>query len=84
MKTAGAARYMKNKVPGMIVPNQIIDRMKNAKDSKEEGIKLCVEQIETLKAIKGVHGVHIMAVMWEEMVPRIVKEAGLLPRPSIE
>ena len=84
MKTAGAARYMKNKVPGMIVPNHIIDRMKNAKDSKEEGIRLCVEQIETLKAIKGVHGVHIMAVMWEEMVPRIVEEAGLLPRPSIE
>jgi len=42
------------------------------------------EQIETLKGMKGVHGVHIMAVMWEEMVPRIVEEAGLLPRPSIE
>ncbi len=84
MKTAGAARYMKNKVPGMIVPDHVIDRMKNAKDSKEEGIKLCVEQIEHLKTIKGVHGVHIMAVMWEEMVPRIVKEAGLLPRPAFK
>lgn len=82
MKTAGAARYMKNKVPGMIVPNFIIDRMKNAKDPKEEGVKLCVEQIETLKTIKGVHGVHIMAVMWEEIVPRIVEMAGLMPRPS--
>jgi methylenetetrahydrofolate reductase (NADPH) len=84
MKTAGAARYMKNKVPGMIVPNYIIDRMKKASDSKEEGIKLCVEQIETLKAIKGVHGVHIMAVMWEEMVPRIVEMSGLMPRPSLK
>jgi 5,10-methylenetetrahydrofolate reductase len=84
MKTAGAARYMKNKVPGMIVPNYIIDRMKSAKDPKEEGIKLCVEQIETLKTIKGVHGVHIMAVMWEEMVPRIVEMAGLMPRPSTQ
>lgn len=82
MKSAGAARYMKNKVPGMIVPNDIVDRMKNAKDPKEEGIKLCIEQIEVLKKMKGVHGVHIMAVAWEEMVPRIVKEAGLLPRPS--
>lgn len=81
MKSAGAARYMKNKVPGMIVPNEIVDRMKNAKDAKEEGIKLCIEQIEVLKNMKGVHGVHIMAVAWEEMVPRIVKEAGLLPRP---
>ena len=84
MKTAGAARYMKNKVPGMIVPNYIIDRMKSASDPKEEGIKLCVEQIETLKAIKGVHGVHIMAVMWEEMVPRIVEMAGLMPRPTLK
>jgi len=82
MKSAGAARYMKNKVPGMIVPNDIVDRMKNAKDQKEEGIKLCIEQIEHLKTVKGVHGVHIMPVAWEEMVPRIVKEAGLLPRPT--
>lgn len=82
MKTAGAARYMKNKVPGMIVPNSIIDRMKKASDPKEEGIELCVEQIETLKNMKGVHGVHIMAVMWEEIVPRIVEMAGLLQRPA--
>ena len=82
MKSAGAARYMKNKVPGMIVPNDIVDRMKNAKDAKEEGIKLCIEQIEHLKTVKGVHGVHIMAVAWEEMVPKIVEMAGLLPRPK--
>ncbi len=84
MKTAGAARYMKNKVPGMIVPDNIIDRMKKASDPKEEGIKLCVEQIEVLKSMKGVHGVHIMAVAWEDIVPRIAKEAGLLPRPSFK
>jgi len=84
MKSAGAARYMKNKVPGMIVPDYVVDRMKTAKDAKEEGIKLCVEQIDHLKTVKGVHGVHIMAVAWEEMVPRIVEMAGLLPRPSVE
>jgi len=84
MKSAGAARYMKNKVPGMIVPNHIVDRMKNAKDQKEEGIKLCVEQIEHLKTVKGVHGVHIMAVAWEEMVPKIVEMSGLLPRPVLD
>jgi methylenetetrahydrofolate reductase (NADPH) len=84
MKSAGAARYMKNKVPGMIVPNHIVDRMKSAKDAKEEGIKLCVEQIEHLKTVKGVHGVHIMAVAWEEIVPRVVEEAGLFPRPALQ
>ena len=84
MKSAGAAKYMKNKVPGMIVPDHIIDRMKSAKDPKEEGIKLCVEQIEHLKVVKGVHGVHIMAVAWEEIVPKIVELAGMLPRPKTE
>jgi methylenetetrahydrofolate reductase (NADPH) len=86
MKTAGAARYMKNKVPGMIVPDEIIDRMKKASDPKEEGIRLCLEQIEVLKNMKGVHGVHIMAVAWEEIVPRIVESSGLLllPRPSFK
>lgn len=85
-KSLGAVRYMKNKVPGMKVPDAIVNRMKNAKDKnqeKEEGLRICVEMIERLKAIEGVHGVHIMAVMWEEMVPYLVKEAGLLPRPSL-
>jgi len=68
----------------MIVPNEIVDRMKNAKDPKEEGIKLCIEQIEHLKTVKGVHGVHIMAVAWEEIVPKIVEMAGLLPRPTFQ
>ena len=84
MKSAGAAKYMKNKVPGMIVPDHIIDRMKSAKDPKEEGIKLCVEQIEHLQVVKRVHGGHIMAVAWEEIVPKIVELAGMLPRPKTE
>jgi methylenetetrahydrofolate reductase (NADPH) len=33
--------------------------------------------------MKGVHGVHIMAIEWEEVVPQIVEEAGLLPRPTV-
>jgi methylenetetrahydrofolate reductase (NADPH) len=75
-----AALYMKNKVSGMIVPDAVIDRLKNASDPKAEGVRLCVEQIEHLTSIEGVHGVHIMAVSWEEKVPEIVRDAGLLPR----
>ncbi|MEM2944349.1 MAG: methylenetetrahydrofolate reductase [Methanomassiliicoccales archaeon] len=83
LKSVGAAKYMKNKVSGMIVPDEIIDRMKKAKDPKSEGVKICVEQIEHLKTVKGVHGVHIMAIAWEEIVPEIVREAGLYPRPQV-
>jgi len=82
-KSAGAARYIKNKVPGMVVPDELVERMKNASDAKAEGVKIAVETIEQLKSIKGVHGVHIMAIEWEEKVPEIAEGAGLLPRPTI-
>lgn len=83
LKSLGAARYMKNKVSGMIVPDQLIDRMKAAEDPKEEGIRICVEQIQLLRTIEGVHGVHIMPVAWEKKLPEIVERAELLPRPVL-
>jgi len=55
--------------------------MAGSEDPKEEGVKIVLETIEQLKDIKGVHGIHIMAVAWEDIVPRIVEEAGLMPRP---
>jgi methylenetetrahydrofolate reductase (NADPH) len=83
IKSVGMARYMSNNVSGLIVPKEIVDRMADAKDPKEEGIKICLETIEELKEVQGVHGVHIMAVAWEDIVPRIVEEAGLMPRPIV-
>ncbi|MCR4418869.1 MAG: methylenetetrahydrofolate reductase [Clostridia bacterium] len=76
LKSAGAARYMQT-VPGMVVPDAIVERMKKAADAKAEGVEICVEQIRRLRSIEGVAGVHIMAVMWEEIVPTIVEKAGL-------
>jgi methylenetetrahydrofolate reductase (NADPH) len=81
LKSPKVALYMKNKVSGMIVPDAVVDRMKAATDPKDEGIKMCVEQIKHVLSIEGVHGVHVMAVAWEEKVPEIVRDAGLLPRP---
>jgi len=83
VKSVGMARYMKNNVSGLSVPKELIDRMANAKDAKEEGIKICLEIIEKIKEIKGIHGVHIMAVAWEDIVPDIVEKAGLMPRLDV-
>lgn len=80
IKSAGMARYMKNKVAGMDVPDEIISRMEKAANPKEEGINICVEMINQLKEVKGISGVHIMAVEWEEAVPEIVNKAGLMGR----
>lgn len=85
MKTAGMARYMKNKVPGMDVPDAVVKRMEGVakEDMPAEGIKIAVETIQRLKELDGVHGFHIMAIEWEEKVPEIVEKAGLMPRPQV-
>ncbi len=84
-KSAGMARYMKNRVPGMDVPDEVISRMAGVPKEKqpEEGINICVESIERLKGLPGVAGFHIMAIEWEEKVPEIVERAGLFPRPQV-
>lgn len=83
IKSAGMARYMRDYVSGVYVPDEIVTRMEDAKEAKEEGVRMCLETIEQLKDIDGVHGIHIMAVAWEDIVPRIVEAAGLLPRPAL-
>ncbi len=84
IKSVGMAKYMRSKVPGMDVPEEIVKRMEGASDPKEEGIRICIDIIKSLKEAKGVKGVHIMAIEWEEAVPEIVKGAELYPRPNKE
>ncbi len=84
-KSAGMARYMKNRVPGMDVPDDVVKRMADTPKEKqpEEGIKICIESVQRLKEVKGVKGFHIMAIEWEEKVPEIVEGGGLYPRPEV-
>jgi methylenetetrahydrofolate reductase (NADPH) len=84
LKSAGMAKYMKKNVPGMDVPDSLIERLSSVpkENQAQEGIKICVEMIKELKEIEGVRGVHIMAIEWEEKVAEIVKAAGLSPRPQ--
>ncbi|MBW2617717.1 MAG: methylenetetrahydrofolate reductase [Deltaproteobacteria bacterium] len=85
MKSVGMARYMQKQVPGMDVPEELIKRISGVEKGKagEEGIKICVEHIKRIKEIPGVAGFHIMAIEWEQKVPQIVEQAGLLPRPQV-
>jgi len=83
MKSVGMARYMKKHVAGLMIPDDLVDRMAQAPDAKAEGVNIACELIEQVRDIPGVRGVHIMAVAWEEIVPEIVERAGLLPRPRL-
>jgi 5,10-methylenetetrahydrofolate reductase len=85
IKSFGAARYMATRVPGMDVPDEIVQRMRATPKEKQaaEGIEVCVEVIQQVREIPGVAGVHIMAIEWEESVAEITSQAGLLPRPAV-
>jgi methylenetetrahydrofolate reductase (NADPH) len=79
LRSHKAARFMRDRIAGMSVPHSVIDRLRQASDPREEGIRLCVETIEALRGMEGVHGVHITAIAWEEVLPRLVQEAGVRP-----
>ena len=80
IKSAGMARYMRDSVSGVSVPNEFVTRMEQSKNAKEEGVKIALEVIQQVREIPGIHGIHIMAVGWEEIVPELVSKAGLMPR----
>jgi methylenetetrahydrofolate reductase (NADPH) len=86
LKSARAAHFMAEDVPGVVIPPEIIARMDAAGDDKdaqqEAGVEIALEMIEKLKSTAGISGMHIMAVHWEDIVPRLVEETKL-PRPSI-
>jgi methylenetetrahydrofolate reductase (NADPH) len=83
LKSFKMATFM-TQVPGVVVPKSILDRMEaaaKAGNEQEEGVQIALELIKKVKGYEkqGIHGIHIMPVNWEDIVPRIVKEAGLLP-----
>lgn len=83
VKSVGACRFMQNNIPGMLLPEELVTRIKGSQDKKKEGIRIAVETIKRLKETEGVAGVHIMAIGWEEAMLEIVESAGLYPRPSL-
>jgi len=83
LKSLKMARYM-TEVPGVWIPESIMKRMEVADaagNAQEEGVQIALELARKIKGYEtqGIHGLHIMPVGWEDVIPRIVIEAGLLP-----
>ncbi len=85
IKSLKMAQHMNDHVPGITIPQPIMKRLEAAGDgAAEEGVTIALELIEAIKQKQGVHGIHLMAVNWEEIVPRLVTEAGLAqPTPQL-
>lgn len=78
IKSIKTLQWMKERVPGIRINNDIVDRMKNTKSPEDEGIKIAVETIKTIKNLQGISGIHLMPTQWESITPTILKEAGLI------
>lgn len=81
LKSIKMMQRMRFHVPGVDIPEEIAERIEYARDPKEEGYNIAVEILEELKKINGIHGVHITALFWEDIIPRLIKEVNLYPRP---
>ncbi|MEW5987152.1 MAG: methylenetetrahydrofolate reductase [Chloroflexota bacterium] len=82
LRSARAAGWMQNHVPGVFIPDEVVRRLAGVPADKQrlEGKRICVEIIQEIQTIPGVSGVHVMAYRQEELVAEIIEEAGLLPR----
>ncbi len=83
LRSERAAEFMRTHVPGVVIPDEIVERLRKTPKSKkrEEGKRICIEIIQQVREIDGVAGVHVMAFKQEKLVAEIIEEAGLLPRP---
>jgi len=80
LKSAGMANFLNKNVPGIRVPQELIDELKAAGKEKalETGMDIAARHIRRLKDEKICDGVHIMAIGMEDKVPVIMEKAGLL------
>ena len=84
LRSPRAAEFMRTRVPGVVVPDAIVERLRKTPSERwrEEGIQICVEIIQQVREIEGIAGVHVMAYRQEEAVAEIIHRAGLFPRIS--
>jgi 5,10-methylenetetrahydrofolate reductase len=78
LASARAARFMRSNVPGVHIPDHVIDRLEKAEKPKLEGKKLCIELIQQIREIEGVAGIHVMAYRQEELVSEIISASGVM------
>lgn len=75
-----AARWLRSHVPGIYIPDRLIERVERAADPQREGKQICIEMIEQIQEIKGIAGIHLMAHRREHLAEEIIAESGLLRR----
>lgn len=94
LKSPTMARFMNKCIPGIKIPEELIERLERAGAGKnsvaeitafqQEGLAIAIETVKKVRDLDGVNGVHIMGIGWEESIPQIVEATNLYPRPRKE
>ncbi|HEY9882500.1 MAG TPA: methylenetetrahydrofolate reductase, partial [Thermosynechococcaceae cyanobacterium] len=70
-------QFINRCVPGVQIPDYIIDRLERAADPLQEGVLIAAEQVKQARLL--CQGVHMMAVKREDLIPQILDLAGIAP-----
>ena len=85
LRSARAARFMDEKLPGVHVPSEMVDALEDAGDGAVEvGVSIAIDVVQGIRGIDGISGVHLMGMGNDEAVARVVEGAGLFPRPTAD
>lgn len=80
IKSVAMANFMNEKIPGINVPAEVIERVATAEDTVAESSAIAAEII---RAIGGsCQGIHVMALGWEEHIPSVLRQAGVREEAS--
>jgi len=78
LRSAKAGEWMRTNVPGIHIPDSILQRVAGAEKQAAEGRQVCIDIIQEVREIKGVSGIHMMAYRQEETVAEIIQKSGVL------
>lgn len=76
--SARSARWMREHIPGVHVPNEIIHRLESADDERAEGVRIAIEMMQQIKEVEGVSGIHVMAFHFKKLAAQAIRESGVL------
>jgi methylenetetrahydrofolate reductase (NADPH) len=77
LRSVKTARFLNERIPGVVVPEHLIERLDRSSSPEETGLEIAVELIDQVKALAGVSGLHLMSLGWESILPRLLEQAGL-------
>ncbi len=80
LKSAKNAQFINKNVPGVEIPESIIQRLAEAEEPLKEGVKIAAEQVKLAQQL--CQGVHLMAVKREDLIPEILEQADIAPLVS--